>query len=95
VDLDLKNLFGTGFRNDLLAAADRLSHQSPAEQLAWLRERLAPYSAGADPLEATAPAVARLLGDMSDEVHNPAIKGALHALEQAVEEAPAPIEWVT
>jgi phosphomannomutase len=95
VDLDLKDLFGRVFPNDLLAAADRLSHQAPAEQLAWLRERLAPYSAGADPLEATAPAVARLLGDMSDEVHNQAIKGALHALEQAVEEAPAPIEWVT
>ena len=95
VDLDLKGLFATGFRNDLLAAADRLSRQSPAEQLAWLRERLAPYSAGADPLEATAPAVARLLGDMADEVHNPAIKATFHALKQAVEEAPAPIEWVT
>jgi phosphoglucomutase/phosphomannomutase len=96
VDLDLKDLFGKGFPNDLLAAADRLSHQSPAELLAWLRERLAPYSAGADPLDATAPAVTRLLGDMADEVHNPAIKGALHALQQTVEEAPAaPVEWVT
>jgi hypothetical protein len=32
---------------------------------------------------------------MADEVHNPAIKAAFHALEQAVQEAPATIEWVT
>ena len=95
VDLDLKSLFDTGFRHDLFAAANRLSLLEPADQLAWFRERLAPYSAGSDPLEATAQAVARLLGDMSEEVHNPRIQEALHSLEHAVEDAPTPIKWAT
>jgi hypothetical protein len=95
LDLDLKDSFGKGFRTDLLAAADRLSRQSREEQLGWLRERLAPYGAGSDPLEATAPAVVRLLGEVSGEVHNPAVKTALDALAQAVAESPAPIEWIT
>jgi len=95
VDLDLKNIFDTGFRNELLAGADRFSHQSPAEQLAWLRERLAPYSAGADPLEATAAAVASLLGEISNAVHDAAVKETLRAMGRAVEEAPTPVEWAT
>jgi phosphoglucomutase/phosphomannomutase len=95
LDLDLKDAFGTGFRSDLLAAADRLSHQSQQEQLGWLRERLAPYGAGSDPLEATAPAVVRLLGDLAGEVDNAGVKSALHELAHAVAESPAPIEWIT
>lgn len=94
VDLELKASFNTGFRNELLTCADRLNHQSTAEQLAWLRERLAPYGSGADPLDATATAVAHLLGDLSNEVANPVVRATLHALERAVAGAPAPVDWV-
>ena len=94
VDLDLKVQFDTGFRKDLLAAADQLAGQSPADQLAWLRQRLAPYGAGSDPLASTATAVTHLLGELSKEVSNPKVKDALQALAGAVEKAPPPVAWV-
>ena len=95
VDLDLKAVFDTSFRSDLLAAAESLSHQSLAEQLDWLRKRLAPYGSGSDPLAATGPAVAHLLADLAHEPANLGLKDALHTLEQVAAQAPAPVEWVT
>jgi len=94
VDLDLKARFDTGFRGDLLDAAERLSRESHEQQLSWLRERLAPYGSGADPVEATAPAVIHLLGELSGEVANPAVRDALRALEKVVANVPASASWV-
>lgn len=95
VDLDLKAIFDTGFRGDLLATAARLSSQSQSEQLEWLRERLVPYGSGSDPLAATGQAVAHLLRELADAVADPRLKDALHKLEVAVADAQVPVEWVT
>ncbi len=94
VDLDLKAIFDTGFRNDLLAWAGRLGHLSSEEKLGWLRERLAPYGAGADPLSATSAALAHMLRELSNEVASPAIKEAFHDLEQTVADVSSPVEWI-
>jgi hypothetical protein len=72
VDLDLKLQFGTAFREELKACADRLAASSRDEQLEWLRRRLAPYAPGADPLEATASALSALLKEIA-----PTLAGAL------------------
>ena len=78
----------------MLTQADRLGGQGSAEQLAWLRNRLAPYGAGSDPLASTAPAVAHLLGELSNEVQDPKVKTALQALAGAVAKAPPPVAWI-
>jgi phosphoglucomutase len=93
IDLDLKALFDTGFRHELLTAADNLGHQSRPEQLAWLRDHLAPYGAGSDPLAATAPAVVHLLAELRTKVGNPGVADALQGLAESVAESPAQVEW--
>jgi hypothetical protein len=93
VDLDLKHRFGTAFREELAMAAGDLSRANIEERLAWLRGRLAPYGAGADPLAATSAATAALLHEVAAEVPTPA-REALIELESAVKTVPAPVEWI-
>ncbi|HEY6343287.1 MAG TPA: hypothetical protein VIY49_17470 [Bryobacteraceae bacterium] len=93
VDLDLKDRFGTAFREELAITANDLSRATVEERLAWLRRRLAPYGAGADPLDATSAATAALLHEVAAEVPTPA-REALIELESAVKRVPAPVEWI-
>jgi phosphomannomutase len=67
VDLDLRAAFDTKFRPELEAALPKLSQQGHSEQLQWLRERLASYGLGSDPLGATSAAVGHLLGELGQQ----------------------------
>ena len=67
IDLDLKAAFDTGFRADLIAAAETLRSLPPAGQLAWLRRTLAPYGSGSDPLASAGPAVSHLVRTLNSE----------------------------
>ena len=94
VDLDLKVDFDSGFRPALLAAAVALSRRSEDDQVQWLKERLDPYGAGADPLRPTARALRRLIDDLGRQAANPALTEALARLHRTVDHACAPDEWV-
>ena len=94
LDLDLKAAFDQGFRAEMPVEAERLAGLASSEQLAWMRERLAPYGAGSDPLEATGPALIHLLGELRKEVSEPRVKDALGTLERAVAGVSATVDWV-
>jgi phosphomannomutase len=83
VDLDLRTAFDTKFRPELEAALPVLSQKDHPEQLHWLRERLAPYGSGSDPLAATSLAVSHLLGEL----------GQLD-LQYSVAGVSTPVDWV-
>lgn len=84
VDLDLKVDFDKGFRHDLLSAGEALGRMNDASKIDWLRERLAAYASGSDPLEATANAVDRLCEELHRETTNPRLQHAVRALQQAL-----------
>ena len=84
VDLDLRAAFDIKFRPELEAALSKLGQQDQDEQLQWLRDRLAPYGSGSDPLAATSLAVSHLLGELGQ-----------HDLQHAVAGVSAPVDWVT
>ena len=92
VDLDLKLQFGTAFREELKAYADRLAASSRNEQLQWLRQGLARFAAGSDPLEAAASAVSGLLREVADESRAPT-KEALLDLGIVVQNIPPFLDW--
>jgi phosphoglucomutase len=81
VDLELKQEFGDGFRADLLSNAEKLASQPVGKRLEWLRERLAPFGAGADPLEVTAAALTHLCGALCNSGATPAQVDALTQLQ--------------
>jgi hypothetical protein len=64
------------------------------EQLAWLRNRLAAYGAGADPLAAASDAVAHLIGTLSKESTDASARKTLDELAQVVLKDPAPADWI-
>jgi phosphoglucomutase len=94
IDLDLKSSFDTHFRKDLLDSASSLSRLSSVEQLAWLRNRLAAYGAGADPLAATSDAVAHLIETLSKESTDASVRKTFDELAQVVLKDPAPADWI-
>jgi len=83
VDLDLRAAFDTKFRPELEGSLKTLSSQGRPEQLQWLRDRLAPYGSGTDPLAAVSSAVGHLLGELGQE-----------DLRYAVAAVSAPVDWV-
>ena len=95
VDLHLKSDFDVGFRASLLAAAISLNDSSEAEQLKWLRERLEPFGAGADPLGPAGPATTSLLEELCRETNSPTMQLALRRLEQTVAKTRIRVSWVT
>ena len=95
VDLDLKADFDTHFRSDLLASAVSLSHLEEGERLCWLRDRLAAYSLGADPLAPTGPALIHLLQELEREGASPVIHEAVVRLSRSLTRVSIPATWVT
>jgi phosphoglucomutase len=83
VDLDLRAAFDTNFRPDLEAELPKLRPQDLDEQLHWLRDRLAPYGSGSDPLAATSLAVSHLLGELGQP-----------DLQRAVAGVSTPVDWL-
>jgi phosphoglucomutase/phosphomannomutase len=84
VDLDLKAAFDNEFRQELLACAEALGQLPPPDRLRWLRQKLAPYGSGADPLEGAGRAVAHLCAELERETANPAIRQGLAAVRAAL-----------
>jgi hypothetical protein len=83
VDLDLRAAFDTKFRPELEAALPKLSQQGHSEPLQWLRERLALYGSGSDPLGATSLAVSHVLGELGQQ-----------DLQHTVSGMSTPVDWV-
>ncbi len=81
LDLDLKKDFDETFARDLVDAAPRLAQSSAEERLQWLRKRLSAYGAGADPLEATDRAVARVCRTLKEEMTDETIQKFFIELE--------------
>lgn len=64
VDVGLKQMFDREFTAELLETAAELAAKPLAERKEWLRERLALFGAGADPLDVAAPAVVHLCREL-------------------------------
>jgi phosphoglucomutase/phosphomannomutase len=94
LDLDLKADFDTRFRGDLQAALGKLSGQTEAHQIAWLRDRLKPYGGGSDPLGPTAATLEALFDDLGNAAASAAERETLGGLKHAVAAARMPVEWV-
>jgi phosphoglucomutase/phosphomannomutase len=83
VDLDLRVAFDTKFRLELEAALPDFASNEQPQQLHWLRERLAPYGSGSDPLAAASQAVSHLLGELGHP-----------DLAHSVAAVSTPVDWV-
>jgi hypothetical protein len=92
VDLELKRDFDSSLRLDVQGAAERSSQDPSWDLAAWLRERLEPYGAGADPLEGTAPAVAHMLNELAAAA-GPETGDVLRSLEHNVRAQIQPAAW--
>ena len=93
VDLDLKADFDKGFRSDLVAAAATFAGLDEAGRLQWLRQRLAPYAAGADPLDAAGAAIDSICDDLARESADAGVQAAIRDLQAIVAKARQPAEW--
>jgi phosphoglucomutase/phosphomannomutase len=82
VDLDLRLEFDQRFRGDFLNEAKRLANSTAESTLQWFRLRLAPYGAGADPLEATRPALLHLCKSLGASASDPQIQQALREIQE-------------
>jgi phosphoglucomutase/phosphomannomutase len=67
VDLDLKAGFDRDFAPELKRSMGELAGLASETQLAWFRERLAPFGAGSDPLDTAGRALVQLLSTITDE----------------------------
>jgi len=94
LDLDLKAGFDQSFRGDLVRELGKLSSQTEAGQVEWLRDRLKPYGGGSDPLGPTAATLEALFDELSREVATPAEQETLRSLKHAVAAARTPVDWV-
>jgi hypothetical protein len=94
LDLDLKADFDASFRGDLIAEIGKLSGQSEAEQIAWLRERLKAYGGGSDPIGPTGATLEALFDELSQEAGSAAERETLGSLKRAVAAARTPVDWV-
>lgn len=93
LDLDLKAGFDQSFRGDLIAALSKLSGQTEAQQIEWLRDRLKPYGGGSDPLGPTAATLEALFDELSRDAGS-ADQKTLGSLKRAVAAARTPVDWV-
>lgn len=94
VDLDLKTQFDERFRPDLLERARFWADHGPGDQLQWLSERLAPYGAGADPVEAVKHAVAHLAEEFAAGASSDSVRQVLLGLKQALLARQPEVAWV-
>jgi phosphoglucomutase/phosphomannomutase len=84
VDLELKVDFDKGFRHDLSASGDMLGRLDDSSKLDWLRERLAAYASGSDPLDTTSCAVSQLCEELYRETSNPRLQQAMRDLRRVL-----------
>ncbi|MFB3776577.1 MAG: phospho-sugar mutase [Bryobacteraceae bacterium] len=95
VDLDLKADFDRAFRGELEEAAGKLAGAGDGARLDWLRKRLGSYTAGADPIDATATAVDNLCDEIRRQCADPAVQAGLEALQKTLAAARQPVEWIS
>jgi hypothetical protein len=91
VDLDLKAEFDSGFQPDLTHALDSLKGMDSAGKLDWLRNRLAKYGAGTDPIGPVSAALDHLLSELAGGANSEVFEG----IRRAVASARTPVAWVT
>jgi phosphoglucomutase len=93
IDLDLKTDFDTAFRRDLTAAVGTFAGLDAEGRLRWLRQRLASYAAGADPIDAAGAAIDSLCADLARESASSTFQQAIRDLQAIVAKARQPVEW--
>jgi hypothetical protein len=84
IDLDLKSDFDTRFRAELKKKAENWGACTPASQLDWLRQELALYVPGADPIASVQYAVASLADELATETDDPSPLQALRQLKETL-----------
>jgi phosphoglucomutase len=84
IDLDLKADFDTRFRTELKNQAEDWGDCTPAGQLDWLKNQLALYVPGADPIVSVQHAVASLADELATETANQSAIQALGQLKAAL-----------
>jgi len=84
IELDLKRKFDEEFRDQLLNRAEWLAREPLAERQAWLREQLAPFSSGSDPIQVTKDALLQLCDDAANAAGQSRLSDALAEVAKAV-----------